>query len=495
MKQLEILEHLNHEIKQLKSSKLYATNQELANFADNFEVFYNNHYDYQQICDHLYDGIHIADGEGKVLYINEAYTRTTGIEPNEIVGRKVQDIEREGILYKGSVTDSVLKTKKRVNAVAKILKINKDVLITGTPIFDEHDNLQLVVCNTRDFSELKQMEERLSLMAKEQEKANEELAYLRHQQQGEGKLVFRSQAMQEVMQSIATVSKTNVNILITGESGTGKELVANEIYQQGARNTKPFIKVNCAAIPNELLESELFGYEQGAFTGARQKGKMGMFELADKGVILLDEIGDMPLQLQTKLLRVIQQREIVKIGSTNPIPLDIQIIASTNKDLSEEVQIGNFREDLFYRLNVFPIVLKPLKERKEDILQLTEIFSKRFGKKYGKSITITNDAKDVIVNYSWPGNIRELENTLERVIIISNSNIITKLNICATLNINESATNSQVDKTLKQQIEIFEKNIINETLEKTGSIRKAAKILGVDHSTLSKKLKNYKCCT
>lgn len=281
------------------------------------DQFQAGYYDFREICDNLYDGIHITDGEGKVLFINQAYTRTTGIRPAEILGRKVADIEAEGVLYRGSVTEQVLKRRERVNSVAIILKLDKEVLVTGNPVFDGAGNIKLVVTNTRDFPELKRLEQRLLTMAEESKKVNEELAYLRRQQTGHKQIYYRSEAMRQVMEVVRTVSAADVTVLITGESGTGKELVANEVYQRSERRDKPFIKVNCAAIPSELLESELFGYEEGAFTGARRMGKAGMFELANTGVILLDEIGDMPLPLQTKLLRVLQERELMRIGAVN----------------------------------------------------------------------------------------------------------------------------------------------------------------------------------
>ena len=265
------------------------------------------------------------------------YTRTTGIRPAEILGRKVADIEAEGVLYRGSVTEQVLKRRERVNSVAIILKLDKEVLVTGNPVFDGAGNIKLVVTNTRDFPELKRLEQRLLTMAEESKKVNEELAYLRRQQTGHKQIYYRSEAMRQVMEVVRTVSAADVTVLITGESGTGKELVANEVYQRSERRDKPFIKVNCAAIPSELLEAELFGYEEGAFTGARRMGKAGMFELANTGVILLDEIGDMPLPLQTKLLRVLQEREIRRVGSTAVIPVDVRVIAATNVNIQTQI--------------------------------------------------------------------------------------------------------------------------------------------------------------
>ena len=449
--------------------------------------------DFREVCENLYDGIHITDGEGTVLFINQAYTRTTGILPAEILGRKVSDIEAEGILYRGSVTAKVLERRERVNSVATIHKLNKEVLVTGTPVFDAEGNIKLVVTNTRDFPELKRLEQQLLTLTEESKKANEELAYLRRQQAGDKTILYRSQAMASVMELIRTIAPTDVTVLITGESGTGKELAANEIYQCSDRMGKPFIKVNCAAIPAELLESELFGYEEGAFTGAKRAGKAGMFELANTGIILLDEIGDMPLPLQTKLLRVLQQRELMRIGGSKPIPLDIRVIASTNKDLREEVRQGRFREDLFYRLNVVPIELKPLRERREDIPYLTEQFCRSFNKKYGKNAQISFEGMELILAYNWPGNIRELENLVERIVVTSSGGLVTRGSVYHALNpgSHSPAGHQDEDLPLKQQVAAYEREIILHTLEHTGSMRKAAKALGVDHSTLVKKCRQY----
>lgn len=445
--------------------------------------------DFQEVCQHLYDGIHITDGEGRILFINNAYTRTTGIQPEQILGRQVSEIE--GLLYQGSVTGQVLKTKKRVNSVATILGLNKEVLVTGTPVFDSSGNVKLVVTNTRDFPELKRLEQQLHALTEEQRRANEELAFLRRRQAEGKELIYRSKAMESVMQLVRTVAQTDVTVLITGESGTGKELIANELYQNSQRRGKPFIKVNCAAIPAELLESELFGYEEGAFTGARRSGRAGMFELANTGVILLDEIGDMPLSLQTKLLRVLQQRELLRVGGTRPVKLDLQVIAATNRNLREEARQGRFREDLYYRLNVVPIELKPLRERGADIPLLAERFCQSFCKKYGRDMTITPDGLEVLTRYPWPGNIRELENLIERIIVTTTSgSAITRGGVLAALNASgQTSEAAPATGTLKQRVSAYEQEIIVQTVEREGSIRRAAQVLGVDHSTLVKKLR------
>ena len=446
--------------------------------------------DFREVCQNLYDGIHITDGEGVIVFINDAYTRTTGIRPEQVLGRRVSEIE--GLLYKGSVTGQVLKTKKRVNSMATILELGKEVLVTGTPVFDEAGNIKLVVTNTRDFTELKRLEHQLHTLTEERKKVHQELAFLRRQQAGGRELVYRSEAMESVMELVRTVAQTDVTVLITGESGTGKELIASELYQGSARRDKPFIKVNCAAIPAELLESELFGYEEGAFTGARRSGKAGMFELADTGMILLDEIGDMPLTLQTKLLRVLQQRELIRVGGSRPVKLDLRVVAATNKNLREEVRQGRFREDLYYRLNVVPIELKPLRERQTDIPLLAERFCRDFCKKYGRDMRITPDGLQLLTEYPWPGNIRELENLIERLIVTNGEGgDVTRGHVLAALSSSGSFHGSSAAGTLKQQVSAYEREIVLQAVKREGSIRRAAKALGVDHSTLVKKLRQY----
>lgn len=449
--------------------------------------------DFREVCDNLYDGIHITDGEGKVLFINKAYTRTTGIRPEDVLGRRVSEIESEGKMYRGAVTAKVLERRERVNSVATILGLDKEVLVTGTPVFGETGEIKMVVTNTRDFPELKRLEQQLLTLTEESKKANEELAYLRRQQAGDKQLFYRSASMKSVMELVQTVAPTDVTVLITGESGTGKELVANELYQQSGRRGKPFIKVNCAAIPAELLESELFGYEEGAFTGAKRAGKAGMFELANTGVLLLDEIGDMPLPLQTKLLRVLQQRELIRIGGGRNIKLDIRVIASTNRDLREETRQGRFREDLYYRLNVVPIELKPLRERREDIPYLAGQFCLNFNKKYGKCARLTDGGMEVLMEYHWPGNIRELENLVERMVVTSGGESITRQNVFAALHPGGLPYRGQGASagSLRHQVSAYEREIVLHTLEREGSLRKAAKALGVDHSTLVKKCRQY----
>lgn len=469
---------INMEIKKSINEKYDKINEIYMDFMDNY-------LDFKEISDNLYDGIYIADGTGKTIFVNKAYLRNTEIPREKLIGRTVKEITEEG-LYKGAVTMKVLERKEPVNSLGKILGNNKEVLVSGSPIFDEDGNVKLVVINNRDISDLKELEIINAKLNKDKKRADEEINYLRKQQISSH--VVGNQ-MNETIELVNTIAPTDVTVLITGESGTGKEVVADEIYHRSKRNNKPFIKVNCAAIPGELLEAELFGYEGGAFTDARKAGKIGLFELANEGTILLDEIGEMKLSLQSKLLRVLQTKEIRRIGANKSIMLDIRVIASTNKNLQEEIRKGTFREDLYYRLNVVPIVIKPLRERKEMIPDLIKEFLDRYNKKYGKDAIIQKEAIYLLTEYKWPGNIRELENLIERMVVINIDGII-KYNSIASILEPEGSKDSESDSgTLKDMVERLEKDAIIKTIKKYGSVNKAAAILGLSQPALWKKCK------
>ncbi|MBV1756671.1 MAG: sigma 54-interacting transcriptional regulator [Dethiosulfatibacter sp.] len=445
--------------------------------------------DFREISDSLYDGMYISDGNGRTLFINEAYTRITGIEKEQVIGRTVEEISTEGKLYRGAVTTEVLKKKERISSIGKSLVNKKEHLVTGTPIFDDSGNVRLVVINNRDISELKELESKMMKMQSNQILANEEIKFLRKQLSSKA-ITSIDKSMVSIMELIDTIAPTDVTVLITGESGTGKEVIADEIYLRSRRNQKPFIKINCAAIPAELLESELFGYEKGAFTDAKKSGKIGMFELANQGTILLDEIGDMPIKLQTKLLRVLQDKEILRLGSEAPIKLDIRLIASTNKDLQTEMLEGRFRDDLFYRLNVVPIHIRPLRERIDDIESLTEEFIDKYNKKYGKRVKLEHDTYEILKEYKWPGNIRELENLIERMVVINKDGVIKYDNILNILYADEAFKNGpKADLMLKEAVENLEKEMIKSAINNYGSVNKAAQKLGLSQPALWKKCK------
>jgi transcriptional regulator with PAS, ATPase and Fis domain len=295
------------------------------------------------------------------------------------------------------------------------------------------------------------------------------------------------------MEIVARVASFDVSVLITGESGVGKEVIANAIHQQSQRSKGPLIKVNSGAIPETLLESELFGYDYGAFTGARKQGKPGMFELANEGTLFLDEVGDIPYSLQGKLLRALQDREIMRIGGVKPTPVDARIVAATNKNLEEMVKKGTFRDDLYYRLNVVAIDIPPLRERKEDIPMFVLHFLEKMNKKHQYNKHISPEVIDVLMLYSWPGNVRELENVVERMIIMTEGDEITMkhLPIQIKSQIATEAISVITDSSFRTTIEQTEKQLLKQALQNHKSTREIAKVMKINQSTVVRKLKKY----
>lgn len=455
-------------------------------------------HDLREIGNYLYDGIYITDGSGKTIYVNEAYSRITGLGAKEVIGKYVDQLLAEG-LFANAVTPEVIKYKKQVNSIAvSSKKRGMKMLVTGIPILDEEGNVKKVVVIDREITELMNMQVELETSQK-QIKAVEraeirkklEIEHLRRIN-FQNQLLGDSLEAKAIIKAIEQVANLDVTVLITGETGVGKEVVADEIYRRGPRKDGSFIKVNCAAIPSNLLEAELFGYSKGAFTGAVQEGKIGMFELADKGTLLLDEIGDMSLELQAKLLRVIQHKEVMRIGGVKPIKLDVRILSSTNCDLQELVKEGKFRSDLYYRLNVFPIPIPALRNRVNDIPILGQYFLKFYNAKHSKQTVFEPLGLELLKQYSWPGNIRELQNIIERLVIVSEQNaMISSQQVGHLLHVSsESLLGLAIEELgLKNIVNNIEKRTIERALAQYGSTRKAAKILKVDQSTIVKKAK------
>jgi PAS domain S-box-containing protein len=451
--------------------------------------------EFEEIANHLYDGIYVADGDGNTLFINNAYTRITGITPEMILGRNVDDIANDGYIYKNPVTSEVIREKKTVSSIGESLLNKKKMLITGSPIIDEQGRVTKVVINNRaltDLDELKsQLEKTQNKLKTSQEEhivKNYELKHFRKNQIDSSSFVGECLALQNIKTLVEQVAPTDASVLITGETGTGKEIVANEIVKNSQRSEKPFIKINCSAIPENLLESELFGYEKGAFTGASKDGHLGLFEIANGGTLMLDEVGDMPLKLQSKLLRVLQEKEVQRIGAHRSVPVDVRIISSTNKDLRQAIAEGRFREDLFYRIHVLPITLPPLAERGDDLLLFKDYFLDKYNRKYDKNLKFNSRTIRILQKYKWPGNIREFENIVERLVIIAKDSVAATTIVEAMLQVNDSyATN--MDQSYREIVQDFERQLIKKSLEKYRTTTETAKHLKLDQSTIVKKKK------
>jgi PAS domain S-box-containing protein len=455
----------------------------------------SNMIEFKEIANHLYDGIYVADGDGNTLFINNAYTRITGITPEMILGRNVDDIVSEGYIYKNPVTTEVLKKKKTVSSIGESLLNKNKMLITGSPILDDQGEVKMVVINNRaltDLDELKsQLEKAKDKLKTSQEEhivKNYELQHLRKNQIDSSSFVGECLALQNIKTLVEQVAPTDASVLITGETGTGKEVVANEIVKYSHRSENPFIKINCSAIPENLLESELFGYEKGAFTGANKNGHLGLFEIANGGTLLLDEIGDMPLKLQSKLLRVLQEKEVLRIGAHRSIPVDVRIISSTNKDIRRSIKEGRFREDLYYRINVLPISMPSLAERGDDLLLFKDYFLGKYNKKYSKKLKFNSKTIRILQSYDWPGNIREFENVIERLVIIAQNSEDAATIVEAMLQVDDSYATSN-GRPYRELVHEFERQVIKKALEKYRTTTEAAKHLQLDQSTIVKKKK------
>lgn len=433
------------------------------------------------------DGICVVDKDGIIVAINNGYTKITGLKDTDVVGRHVQDLINLNY-FNNAVSMIVIKEKKKISALSTIMTNGKKVLITGNPFFDEEGNVTQVLTVMRDMTELLELRDRLELAETENKMYQDQITLMKGKQSN---LIGSSSVMETIRNQIENVAVTDATVLITGETGSGKEVVAEEIVRFSNRSEKPYVKVNCAAIPEALLESELFGYEKGAFTGANQKEKLGLFETAHHGTILLDEIGEMPMILQSKLLRVLQEREFVRVGGTKPIKLDVRVIAATNRDLLEQIRVGTFREDLYYRLNVVPIKIPPLRDRRDDITILAYRFLETFNKRYNKETELDSGAMQLIEDYDWPGNVRELMNVLERLIIMENGTRISEKNVAAVLGLYPLKDRlEKIDELpYKEAMAVFEKKLIEDSLKRTGSTHKTAKELGISQPTVVRKAK------
>lgn len=448
----------------------------------------------QAILESTTDGLFITDGRGVVIRINQSYEDMTGILEGELMNRSVYDLAQEGF-FKPSATLEVLKTRK-TTILRQKMRNGKDFLVTANPIFDEDKNLIMVVENVRDVSELMNLENQIKEMKELTRKYYNELEEMRIQMLDSGDIIAKDRKMVDILQVAKRVSQVDTTIMLLGETGVGKEEVAKFIHKESRRaKTGQFIKINCGAIPHNLIESELFGYEKGAFTGANREGKLGLFEVAEGGTLFLDEIAELPLEMQVKLLRALQEKEIKRVGGVKPIKIDVRILAATNQNLEELVRENRFREDLYYRLNVIPIYIPPLRQRKEDIFALAFHFLNKFNEEYQWNKSFSPEILNCFYNYNWPGNVRELKNVIERIIVMSDSDKVTIENLPDQLRMHSKM--AEIRKfgngyfTLKEAVSELEKEMIIESLKREGSLRKAAAALGIDHATMIRKKRKY----
>jgi PAS domain S-box-containing protein len=442
------------------------------------------------IMDAAYDGMMITDGKGQVVMINRAALQLVGCTAEDIVGRTTAELVEDGY-YNESVVSEVLKRRTTVSIV-QTTRAGRRILATGSPVLSEDDGIEMVIVNDRDITELTQMSSELEHSRALIDLYRQELSHQQSRKLHSEHHFCKSKEMNTVYERSLRVARFESTVLLTGESGVGKGFMARYIHQNSHRASGPFVRVDCGSIVETLFESEMFGYEKGAFTGALYAGKPGLVEMAEGGTLFLDEIGDTPLSQQVKLLRFLDEKSIVRVGGSVVRKVDVRVVAATNTDLLDAVEKKIFRKDLFFRVNVAVIDIPPLRKRREDISDLVNFFITRKGRSLSVRKQIEREALDALMNYHYPGNVRELENVIESLLVMCPSPIIGFNDLPAPVRMVAGglapleSTRSIVPQT---GIQLPEMDSIVGAVAKYGSQREAARHLGISQSTISRKLK------
>jgi PAS domain S-box-containing protein len=441
--------------------------------------------DFVGLINNSYDAFTILDGEGRHLLVSPAIERLTGLKTEEILGQKVSKFHQDMDSTVGA-SERVIQTGQRQTAVVKT-KVGRKLLVTAVPVFDDEGKIYRIYCNLRDTTELDQVREKFEQSQTLMTKYLLELQEVKKLCTMQTQFLAHSKQMKRVLEMAFRIARVDARVLITGESGVGKELIARIIHESSPRSqTGTFVKLNCGAIPAELLESELFGYDGGAFTGADRNGKPGYFEVADRGTLLLDEIGDLPLKLQVKLLSVLQDQEITRLGGYRPKKIDVRILAATNQDLEGLVESGAFRKDLFYRLSVVPIHILPLRERTDDIPFLLVHYLNLYNRKYGLQTKLSKDAMDELCAYRWPGNVRELANLMEYLVVSTDTETVSPQDLPQkyAFGNKRKGEGTSRGRSLREEMDKYEQTLIKEELSHSTSLEEAAQHLGISLATL-----------
>jgi PAS domain S-box-containing protein len=470
----------------------------LTNMTNRMKGFQQLSIELDTIIDSSNDGLWICDGNGVVVRINRASEKMIGLPAADVIGKHMSELVEKKLVDR-SVTLEVIKTRKKVSLIQKT-RIGRDLFLTGTPVFDKNGDLFRVVVNERDITQINRLQEQLKENAALAEQYKQDILEKQIAETESRQIIAQSAEFRKTVQKAIKLAQVDSTVLILGESGTGKGVIADLIHKYSSRSGHPMIKINCGAIPDTLVESELFGYEKGAFTGAGQKGKPGKFETGDKGIIFLDEIAELPLASQVKLLKFLEDGVISRVGSNRGRQVDVRIVAATNRDLKEMIADKQFRSDLYYRLNVIPLKIPPLRERTECLVPLTIHYLEIFSKKYGKpDMRLSREAMDALAAYPFPGNVRELINICERLVVMARNSQIRYEDLPGS--IRKAAAASRLagtpwhpGQTLGQMVADLEKAVLASALKQAKTQENAARLLGINQSTIARKLKKY-CLT
>jgi len=440
---------------------------------------------WESIMDVLNDGIYISDRMGKTLMVNRMHEQLTGLKKEDLLGQSVLDLVKEG-KFDVILNPAIVKTGKP-KTVIQTTKVGKKVVLNGYPVFDAAGNVALVVTFVRDITSLSKIKEQLAYQQELLERFSG-VEFFSRSEGTQNRYVFESRQIKNLLGMVDSMANTDVTVLLLGETGVGKDFLAKYVHEKSLRNDQVFFKVDCTAIPPNLVESELFGYDPGAFSGASVKGKPGFFEMAHKGTLFLDEFGELSLAMQAKLLRILHDREVVRVGSTKVKKVDVRFIAATNRNLEEAVKQGTFRRDLYYRLQVAVVQIPPLRERKDDILPLLQHFLSIFNVKYRKNLVLTPEVESLLHNYHWPGNVRELENLIHGLVIVLQKEWVETGDLPPNI---FPAFKEGQDSHLYTIMGNMEKELLRKALEAHGSVAEVARQFSVDRTTIFRKLKKY----
>jgi PAS domain S-box-containing protein len=439
------------------------------------------------------ESIWVCDGKGTVLSINKASERLLDVTAKDVVGKNVASLVNQGFMDR-SVTLEVIATRRQVSMMQYVAKTKKYLLVTGTPVIADDGTISMVISNERDLTRLNELREELQQARNVSNTYKKELTELNLLELREQDIIAESQEMQQILKTALKLATLDVStILVMGESGTGKGLLTKFIHARGKRKKGPFVQINCAALPESLLEAELFGYEKGAFTGAREQGKVGLFEMAEGGTLFLDEIGELALPLQAKLLKCLDEREIMRLGGLKPIKIRCTVIAATNINLSKAVGSKTFRQDLFFRLNTFTIHMPPLRKRPEDIFEMVHFFLAKYQKVYGVKRRISSRAMAKLLACKFPGNARELKNTIKKAVVMSERTLIDEFIVPDTRQERDDSRPAPIPikGDMSRQVLDYEKNLMVQGLSKCKTTRSLAACLGLSQSAVVRKLKKH----